>query len=189
MLNWKTKQVLLLNIKFIRTKKPTRENQNIKLNTNMKEDNILIAEFMGIEPKINVADWSEYDEFCITDAINEFTGHGTIKLVTKGDGIEWLKVKHQNKYKTIFTDGTWCYTNPIDIEVLYDGKVKEKLDYHTNWNTLMPVVAKIRDLSKVVDEIEMDTWYDYMRECLPFADIDNVYLESVNFIKFYNNIK
>lgn len=60
------------------------------------------------------------------------------------------------------------------------------LSFNSHWDWLMPVIAKIRDLSKTVNEVEIDTWYEYMKEVLPFADIKSAYKYTVEFIQWYN---
>ena len=84
--------------------------------------------------------------------------------------------------------GWWSSSNQFpnhpSEQIMFGG-----MKFDTSWDWLMPVVKQIQELPNSVDSIERDTWFDYMQECLPFADIENVYMETVIFIKWYNENK
>ena len=56
------------------------------------------------------------------------------------------------------------------------------LQYHKEWNWLMPVVEKILDIS-FQDEGDAEDFYS-IRDCMP--DINHTYKAVVEFIKQYN---
>ena len=85
-----------------------------------------------------------------------------------------------------WTDGSGNYrVDNVRFDVGY--KRTKEMKFHASWDWLMPVISEVRDLSKIINEVEMDTWYNYMKEVLPFADIDNAYANTVEFIKWHNN--
>lgn len=61
-----------------------------------------------------------------------------------------------------------------DIEI-------EALNYHSDWNELMPVIEKILDVSLNLDSMEM--YYD-ITDCIP--SITQTYIAVKDFIVWYN---
>ena len=59
----------------------------------------------------------------------------------------------------------------------------KKLQYHTSWDWLMPVVQKVSSLCDEPYEL------DNMKHALLTGDIESVYDDVVEFIKWYNQNK
>ena len=59
---------------------------------------------------------------------------------------------------------------------------EDELDFHTDWNWLMPVIEKILDISLNLDTMEM---YYNITDSIP--KIEQTHKEVVEFIKWYNN--
>lgn len=144
----------------------------------LKIDAVLITEFLGLEVKPNIADWSKYDHLGITDAMDEFCGDSFVHI-PKGEGQEWFRVMHRGIPIQLFTDQTYAKIHLEDIEDLYGGKRLEDLKYHQSFDALLPVFKKINELGYNTEII-----YD---KGIPSLHL--TYMKLLDIIIYYKNDK
>ena len=107
-------------------------------NNETQENNKIIAEFMGVKPRLISPDVYGYSDSPFFSCIHD-TPEKVIESISK-------------------------YAK-----------------YHSDWNWLMPVIAKCR-----IESNEEDSYWEAIYYSLADLDIDNVYTAVVSFIEWYN---
>jgi hypothetical protein len=62
----------------------------------------------------------------------------------------------------------------------------EEMEFHKNWNWLMPVVRKIIDICIEDDDHFLSDEYTSLLETIPLANIEDSYKIVIEFIQYYN---
>ena len=79
-------------------------------------------------------------------------------------------------------EGVSYYTDENDMFPMNVEVKGVHLPYHTSWDWLMPVVAKISRDAKYWE----DEYREYLLDVVPYGHIKDVYDAVVNFINQYN---
>ena len=105
-----------------------------------------------------------------------------------------LKVLGYNKFIAEFMGGKYDKLHDCTIFKINESPIKgetwiaiNRLEYHSSWDWLMPVVGKIQNMDDPPKETQ--GWYAYygMEPFLSMANIEKVYHYVIEFIEWYNN--
>jgi len=99
-----------------------------------------------------------------------------MEFPTHTDAVDDRTIAYYVGESIMHTDNT---ENENDCDVFHP----DDMQFHTEWNWLMPVVEKILDLS-FQDDGDADDFYN-VRDCMP--DRNHTYKAVVEFIKQYND--
>lgn len=92
-----------------------------------------------------------------------------------------MNTQENNKLIAFFNGDIKTINNKVSLK---KNCSVDDLQYHKDWNWLMPVIKKILDISLNLDTMEM---YYNITDCIP--NITQTHIAVIDFIKWYNKQK